>query len=473
MTDFTFKTYSVKTAAARNLATVSKTRPQMIGITPRWLLKLLSWVNVQGGTYRVNRHKTLLPSDEVVRLTVDGDQYKCSPRDLRALSLFRDVSDGLLESVAGQLATESVDSGTTVVVEGSPGDKFYVIAQGKVEISALNRYGKKVHLAIMGSGGYFGEMALIGDRPRTATVQTLTPCIFLTLEREQFLAILNEDPEVKARFQELVKQHARHTELVMDEFGESRIDVSSTHTEDADVTDTVIDYDEAPKEYQLSVIQGLVKIHTRVLDLYNDPHVQYAEQIRLATETFKEQQEWEIINNPDFGLLHVAPRSMRIQTRAGSPTPDDLDELLAKVWKKPCFFLAHPRAIAAFGRECTWRGVPPWPMELFGSPFINWRGVPLIPCDKLTINGPVRNQTTSILLLRVGEAEQGVVGLHQTGIEGEHLPGLSVRFMGIDKKAIAAYLMTLYYSVAVLVEDALGILEGVEVSNYYEYPNRK
>ena len=58
---------------------------------------------------------------------------------------------------------------------------------------------------------------------------------------------------------------------------------------------------------------------------------------------------------------------MRISTRYGAPTPDDLDELLALVWKKPAFFLAHPKAIAAFERECTWRGVPPVTINLFGT----------------------------------------------------------------------------------------------------------
>jgi len=207
-----------------------------------------------------------------------------------------------------------------------------------------------------------------------------------------------------------------------------------------------------------------------VLDLYNGPHVQYVEQVRLAVETILERQEWSMINSPEFGLLHAAPRSMRIQTRAGSPTPDDLDELLAKVWKKPCFFLAHPKAIAAFGRECTWRGVPPPTLELCGSPFLTWRGVPLVPCDKLAVD---ENQRTHILLMRVGEPEQGVIGLRQSGLEGEHCPGLSIRFMGIDKKGISNYLMTLYYSVVVLVDDALGVLGNVEVSNYYEYPTRK
>ncbi|MCP4542985.1 MAG: cyclic nucleotide-binding domain-containing protein [Chloroflexi bacterium] len=473
MAESTFKPYSIKTMAARNLATISKTRPQMLGITPRWFLKLLPWVNVQGGTYRVNRHKTLLPTDEIIRFTVVDDQVKLQPQDLRALSLFREADDELLASICQQFESTPFNAGDTIIDEGKPGDTFYIVAQGKVEIYAKNLYDKNVSIKISGAGDYFGEVALMEDKPRMASVKALTPCMCLTLEREQFLTILDRDPAIKARFQDVVKQRYELKDLIMNEFGESLIDVSSFHSEDADITNTVVDYDEYPKEYALNIIQGAVKIHTRVLDLYNDPHLQYAEQVRLATETFKERQEWEMINNPEFGLLYAAPRSMRVHTRAGAPTPDDMDELLTKVWKKPAFFLAHPRAIAAFGRECTWRGVPPVAIELFGSSFITWRGVPLIPCDKLMLNHATGSPTTSILLMRVGESEQGVVGLHQSGTEGEIMPGLSIRFMGIDQKAIANYLMTLYYSVVVLVDDALGVLENVDVANYYEYPTRK
>jgi hypothetical protein len=174
--------------------------------------------------------------------------------------------------------------------------------------------------------------------------------------------------------------------------------------------------------------------------------------------------------------LHSADPAMRISTRYGSPTPDDLDDLLALVWKKPAFFLAHPKAIAAFERECTWRGVPPVTINLFGSPVITWRGVPLVPCDKLEVYS--RNQsnqwfgTTNILLLRIGEADQGVVGLHQAGIPGEIKPSLSARLMGLDSLGVASYLLTLYFSCAVLTDDALGILENVEVGYYHDYEHR-
>ena len=164
-------------------------------------------------------------------------------------------------------------------------------------------------------------------------------------------------------------------------------------------------------------------------------------------------------------MLHNAASSMRISTRTGEPTPDDLDELIARVWKEPAFFLAHPAAIAAFGRECTYRGVPPATVTLFGSPFITWRGIPLIPSDKLKI----ADGKTNILLLRTGEAKQGVVGLYQPNLPGEQGMGLSVRFMAINHQAIASYLIALYCSLAVLTDDALGVLENVQVDKYHVY----
>jgi hypothetical protein len=163
---------------------------------------------------------------------------------------------------------------------------------------------------------------------------------------------------------------------------------------------------------------------------------------------------------------------MRISARYGTPTPDDFDELLSLVWKQPAFFLAHPKAIAAFGRECTWRGVPPPTVNVAGLSVITWRGVPLIPCDKLEMGGR-RFGTTSILLVRVGEADQGVVGLHRAGIAGEIMPSLSARLMGIDSMGVATYLLTLYFSCAVLAEDALAVLENVETGYYHDYEHRK
>jgi len=306
---------SVSAAAARNLATATVTVPQYTEITPRWLLKLLPWVDVDGGVYRVNR-----------------------------------------VAKAGK---------------GKPANEFDEV---KVDLLTVD-------------GG---------------------------------------EPKLPATF---------------------------------------VDYDEDPREYHLSTIQTVLHTHTRVTDLYSNKIDQLREQIRLTVEAVREREEWELINHPDFGLLKEVVGTQTIKARKGSPTPDDLDELLGLVWKKPAFFLAHPRAILAFGRECTRRGVPPPTVSLFGSPFITWRGVPLIPTNKLEL----KNNATTILLLRVGEAEQGVVGLQKAGVTGEVEPGLSVRYMGTNEHSIASHLVTRYFSASVLTTDAIARLDNVVVNNYHEY----
>lgn len=241
--------------------------------------------------------------------------------------------------------------------------------------------------------------------------------------------------------------------------------VDCSSLDEKELPQTFVDYEEWGREYRLNAVNTVLDVHTRIADLYSSPHNQIHEQLRLTIETIKERQESELINNAEYGLLNNVAPAQKVQPRTGAPTPDDLDELISRVWKEPAFFLAHPQAIAAFGRECTRRGVPPAIITLFGSQFLSWRGLPLIPTDKIKVT----NGKSSILLLRTGESRQGVVGLYQPNLTGELSMGLSVRFMGINHKAIASYLISLYCSLAVLTDDALGVLENVEVGKYHEY----
>ena len=181
---------------------------------------------------------------------------------------------------------------------------------------------------------------------------------------------------------------------------ETPADVECSPRGDAVLPETFVNYNENPREYFLNAVTTVLDIQTRVSDLYSRPIDQVREQLRIIIEKVKEKQEGQLINNPEYGLLSNVAPSQVIKTRKGPPTPDDLDELITKVWKEPAFFLAHPKAIAAFGREATRRGVPPPTVTLFGSPFITWRGIPLVPSDKLLIGD---DNQTKILLLRTGE----------------------------------------------------------------------
>jgi hypothetical protein len=310
-TDMTAQS-SLGTSAARNLATTTKSVPQMRATTPRWLLRVLPWVEAPGGTYRVNRRLTF-------------------------------------------------EAGTAV--------------------RATNKY------------------------------------------------------------------------------GEAAIVMTSGHTGEPRLPSTFVDYDAAPREYELSVAQSVLRVHTRVSDVYNVPMKQFEEQLRLTVEALRERQEHELVNNPEFGLLPNAHSRQRFPARSGPPTPDDLDELLCRR-RSSRFFLAHPSAIAAFGRECSRRGVYPDSVEVDGCRLVAWRGVPIYPCDKIPIT---RARTSSILVLRTGEEDEGVIGLRQTGIPGERAPGLSVRPMDIDGRAVRSYLVSVYFAAAILVPDALGVVDDIEI----------
>jgi Phage capsid-like protein len=243
------------------------------------------------------------------------------------------------------------------------------------------------------------------------------------------------------------------------------VKIACAKRDESELPQTFVNYEDQPREYFLNAVTTILDVHTRISDLYSSPHDQIKEQLRLTIESIKEHQESELINNPDYGLIANVVDEQRIVPLTGAPTPDDLDELISRVWKEPGFFLTHPLAIAAFGRECTRRGVPPPTVSLFGSQFLTWRGLPLIPSDKV----PVTDGKTKILLIRVGEKRQGVVGLFQPGLPGEQSPGLSVRFMSINRSAIASYLISLYCSLAVLTDDAIGLLDDVEIGKFHDY----
>ncbi len=241
--------------------------------------------------------------------------------------------------------------------------------------------------------------------------------------------------------------------------------VSVSEPDEQPLPTTFVDYETNPREITLRSISTIVDVHTRVSDLYSSPHDQVGQQLRLTIETIKERQEFELINNAEFGLLAQVTADQRLATLTGPPTPDDLDSLLTKVWKTPSFILTHPLGVAAFGREATRRGVPPVVVNLFGGQFITWRGIPIVPSDKV----PVVDGKTTFILVRTGEERQGVVGLFQPGLTGEQGPGLSVRFNGINRHAIASYLVSLYSALAVLTDDALAVLYDAEIGNFHDY----
>ncbi len=449
---------SLATAAARNLATTTKSVPQMQEITSRWLLRVLPWVEATGGAFRVNRRLSYAMGDGRVTFVPNGAEVRVIPGELCELPVLRGFDDGaVLAALAGRFVQREFAAGNTIVEAGQPADQVVLIVHGKVNKVGPGKFGEPTVLDVLADGDYFGDQAWVESQDTWGySVRAVTACTVLTLPQQVFDEVAGQSEALRAHV-EWFRAKAGQSQ---NEYGEADIDLTSGHEGEPELAGTFVDYEITPREYELSVAQTVLRVHTRVADLYNNPMNQVEEQLRLTIEALRERQEHELMNNRDFGLLHNADFKQRINTRTGPPTPDDLDELLATVWKDPEVFLAHPRAIAAFGRECNRRGVYPQSVDINGHMMPAWRGIPVLPCSKIPIT---KTRTSSILLLRTGLEKQGVIGLHQTGIPDEVQPGLNVRFMGINEKAITSYLVSAYYSAAVLIPDALGVLENVEI----------
>jgi CRP-like cAMP-binding protein len=448
---------SLSTAAARNLATTTKTAPQMQGISSRWLLRMMPWVNVAGGVYRVNRRLTYAVGGGRLEYSQTGDAVTVVPPTLREIPLFAGLADDdALSTLAGWFTRQDVAAGAVIAERGQPADRLYLVAHGRVSRVSAGEFDEDAVLGVVGDGGWFGADALAEGGEWNYTAVAATACMLLSLPRDQFQALADQSPALA----EQVGRYGEAAARSRNSRGEADIAITSGHSGEPPIPGTFADYELAPREYELSVAQTVLRVHTRVADLFNEPMNQLQQQLRLTIEALRERQENEMVNNPEFGLLHNADFTQRFQTHSGPPTPDDLDELLSRRRSTRMMF-AHPRTIAAFGRECSRRGIYPPAVEVGGAALPGWRGVPMFPCNKIPVTA---GRTSSIIAMRTGEEDQGVVGLHQIGIPDEYEPGLNVRFMSISDQAIMSYLVSTYFSVAVLVPDALGVLENVEIS---------
>lgn len=448
---------SLAPPAARKLATTTKTRPQMQGITPRWLLRVLPWEEAGGGTFRVNRRLTHTIPDGLITMTGSGDGLRVLPGGLRALPPLRDFDDeGVLGELASRLERRDYRPGDVLAAIGQPADRVCLIAHGKVARIAVAKYGAETALGTLADGHYFGDRVLAGQTASWEfTARAATDCTVFMLSAQHVAEIA-----VRTGLGAHLDGYRASLSRPRNSRGEAEITLAAGHFGEPDLPGTHAAYGTSPSELELSVAQTVLRIHTRVGDLYNDPMDQVEQQIRLTIEALREQQESQLINNPEFGLLaNVAPGE-RIHTRSGPPTPDDVDELLCRR-RKTRLFLAHPKALAAFGRECSRRGVYPPTTQVDGQQVMAWRGVPVLPCDKIPVSD---HGVTSILAMRTGLKDDGVIGLRQTGIPDEREPGLSVRLRGTDDKGIMSYLVSAYYSAAILVPSALGVLDNVETS---------
>ncbi|MHA2502661.1 MAG: hypothetical protein ACXAE3_07320 [Candidatus Kariarchaeaceae archaeon] len=235
-------------------------------------------------------------------------------------------------------------------------------------------------------------------------------------------------------------------------------------------------YNQKPKEIHLEPIQSVVRFHTRVQSLFANKHDQLLTQLGLASEVIYENKENLLFNHPKFGLLNNVAKPLHIHSE-GPPTPDLLDDMLSRLWKMPDAFIMHMETLQAFRAECNRQGIKLDHKEMWGSQFTCWRGLPILPTNKLYLtpeshDGKDRSAAektqyemndrergtshTSILLARFGEMKQGVVSLFPKGMTGSKMfPLIEIDFMGLDERSVASYLLSTYAAIAVLTPGAL------------------
>jgi hypothetical protein len=217
----------------------------------------------------------------------------------------------------------------------------------------------------------------------------------------------------------------------------------------------VADYDPSPAEIPLNRIQSIVRTETHVPALLSDTHDQVQWQLKLAAEFIYETKEHQVFNHPTHGLLNNVDEAMEVQVD-GPPSPAALDDLLARAWKRPDCYFMNPLALAEFHKQASDRSLKLDAVDIFGSTFTAWRGLPIFPTDKLEVGGGEDAATTDVLLLRMGEENQGVVSLVPAGVATDQsLPFITVEFMGLSDDGVASRLVTTYTAVAVLSPGSL------------------
>jgi CRP-like cAMP-binding protein len=177
---------------------------------------------------------------------------------------------------------------------------------GKLSKIGAGQYGGHIELGTLADGDHLGDEVLTRSGASYAfTAKALTHGTVLALSRSAFEEILEHSDALRAHLETVRTRQSQSSNA----YGEAEIKPASGHGGEPVLPATFVDYDAAPREYQLSVAQAVLRVHTRVEDLYNQPMNQFEQQLRLTIEALRERQELEMVNNADF--------AQRVNTRTG------------------------------------------------------------------------------------------------------------------------------------------------------------
>lgn len=165
-----------------------------IGIGAALVPALIAWLGIEAALIAAGAFLPLLVAlfgASVARIDATAPAPEAEElRILASVPIFAPLPGGSLEHLATRLVPLRVDPGTVIVREGDPGDRFYIVAEGEIDVSQDDK-----PVSGLEAGGYFGEISLMRDVPRTATVTARTPVVLYALDREDFLAAVTGHPQ--------------------------------------------------------------------------------------------------------------------------------------------------------------------------------------------------------------------------------------------------------------------------------------
>jgi ATP-binding cassette subfamily B protein len=139
----------------------------------------------------------------------DGQRAEVEARRLGEISVFTALDESHLAAIADRFVTERYPRGKRMIEEGDPGDKLYILARGSAEVRKRDADGEERTIAVLEDGDVFGEIALLDDVPRNASVVARAPCLLLTLGRQQFDHILATVPGLRIAFEQVAAARRR------------------------------------------------------------------------------------------------------------------------------------------------------------------------------------------------------------------------------------------------------------------------
>lgn len=154
----------------------------------------------RGGMYR-----TMWDKQSGFEFDARNQSVTVKPGRLASIPLLKPLSAAALERLAGEFVSESAEEGQDIIQEGDAGERFYLLVRGTVAIRKSMPDGTIREVSRLSDGDQFGEIALLKDTPRTATVTALTPCLLMSLSRDQFLTLLDAEPGVRDAVERVVK----------------------------------------------------------------------------------------------------------------------------------------------------------------------------------------------------------------------------------------------------------------------------